>query len=76
MNIPQLPADKASHLIMGLLVFICVAFAFTPIWGLAAATAAGALKEYWDSKGNDCVEAWDFAATVAGGLLGFICTFI
>ena len=65
MNIPVLPADKANHLIMGLLIFIVVAFAFSPLVGLAASIAAGLLKEWWDSKGHGCVEFWDFLATAA-----------
>jgi len=75
MNIPQLPADKASHVLYGLLIF-CVFGLFSPIIGLCAAVVVGAAKEYWDSKGHGQVEFLDFAATACGGLLGFYCTYL
>ena len=75
MNIPQLPADKAGHLIAGLVVF-CVFGLFSPIHGLAAAIFVGALKEAWDSTGRGNVEVFDFLATAGGGAIGFGCTFL
>ena len=75
MNIPQLPADKAGHLIAGLVVF-CIFGLFSPIIGLCAAVAVGAAKEYWDSRGHGNVEFLDFLATAGGGAIGFYCTLI
>ena len=75
MNIPQLPADKAGHLIAGLVVF-CIFGLFSPVIGLCAAVVVGAAKEYWDSKGHGQVEFLDFAATAGGGILGFYCTYL
>jgi len=75
MNLPQLPADKASHVLYGMLIF-CVFGLFSPIIGLCAAIVIGAAKEYWDSKGHGHVEFLDFAATAGGGILGFYCTYL
>ena len=75
MNIPQLPADKAGHLIAGLVVF-CIFGLFSPIIGLCAAVVVGAAKEYWDSRGHGNVEFLDFVATAAGGAIGFYCTYL
>lgn len=75
MTIPQLPADKAGHLIAGL-AFFCVFALISPVAGLVAAVAVGAAKEAYDSTGRGNVEFLDFAATAAGGLVGFYCTFL
>ena len=75
MNIPQLPPDKAGHLIAGLVVF-CIFGLFSPTVGLAAAVFVGAAKEAWDSTGRGNVEVLDFLATAAGGAVGFYCTYI
>jgi len=75
MNLPQLPADKASHVLYGMLIF-CVFGLLSPIIGLCAAIVIGAAKEYWDSKGHGHVEFLDFAATAGGGILGFYCTYL
>lgn len=73
MPIPQLPPDKAGHLIAGLLVY-CVAGLASPTAGLAAAAVVGVLKEAYDSTGRGHVEFLDFMATAAGGAIGFYCT--
>ena len=75
MNIPQLPPDKAGHLIAGLVVF-CIFGLFSPIIGLCAAVVVGAAKEAGDSTGRGNVEVFDFLATVAGGAIGFYCTYL
>ena len=75
MTLPQLPPDKAGHLIAGLRVF-CVFGLFSPIAGLCAAAVVGVAKEYWDSRGHGQVEFLDFVATAAGGAIGFYCTFL
>ena len=77
-SLPQLPQDKANHLIYGLLMFMVM----TPFTGalLAVLTVAiiGALKEIIHDKlmGKGTPDFWDFVATAAGGALGFICTFL
>ena len=75
MAIPQLSADKAAHLIAGLVIYCLLAWA-SPAAGLIACVIAGALKEAWDSTGRGHVEFLDFVATVAGGGIGFYCTLI
>ena len=76
--IPQLPQDKANHLIYGLLMFMVM----TPFTGALLAVLAvaiiGALKEIIHDKlmGKGTPDFWDFVATAAGGILGFICTFL
>jgi hypothetical protein len=75
MNLPQLPADKASHVLYGMLIF-CVFGLFSPIIGLCAAVVVGAAKEAYDSTGRGNVEVWDFVATTCGGLFGFFCTYL
>lgn len=75
MTLPQIPADKAMHLLYGLACF-CVFALISPLVGLIAAIVVGAAKEAWDSTGRGNVEILDFVATAAGGLLGFYCTFL
>ena len=78
MSLPQLPQDKANHLIYGLLMFMVM----TPFTGalLAVLTVAiiGALKEIIHDKlmGKGTPDFWDFVTTAAGGALGFICTYL
>ena len=57
MNIPQLPADKAGHLIAGLVVF-CIFGLFSPIIGLGAAVVVGAAKEYWTAEATAMWSSW------------------
>jgi hypothetical protein len=73
MSLPQLPADKAMHIIYGLAIY-CVAALYSPLHGIAAAIAIDALKEIYDSTGRGHVEFMDFAATASGGAIGFYCT--
>ena len=71
MNLPQLPQDKANHLIYGLLIFILVHFFFGVVAGLLAGTVAAVAKEVYDKvsgKGNP--ELLDALATIAGAVLG------
>lgn len=72
MSLPQLPQDKANHVILGLLAFMAAGWV-NPLYGLAAAVLVGAAKEAWDATGRGCVEFKDFLATVAGGAAGFVC---
>ena len=64
-----IPKDKLLHFIAGALIVALCAF----VKGLApyawvAGVVAGALKEFYDSRGNGSVELLDFAATTAGAL--------
>jgi hypothetical protein len=63
-------ADKTVHFLSGYLIATIL-----PIpagYGLALAVMAAAGKEYWDSKGNGSPDILDFAATVSGGILGYL----
>jgi hypothetical protein len=75
MNLPQLPQDKANHLIYGLVIFILVHFFFGVSAGLLAGTVAAVAKEVYDKvsgKGNP--ELLDALATIAGAVLGALAT--
>lgn len=75
MMLPQLPQDKANHVLYGLLIFGVVGL-YSPLAGLIAAVVAAAAKEAWDATGRGHVEFLDFLATSAGGAAGFYCSFI
>ena len=76
-QLPQLPRDKANHVVYGLAVYLAVA----PFFGGAAATCAvvavAMLKEMidWRTK-TGTPEIFDFAATVVGGLAGLACSML
>ena len=61
--------DKLLHFIAGALIVALCAFVkgFAP-YAWVAGVVAGALKEFYDSRGNGSVEVLDFAATAAGAL--------
>lgn len=65
----SIPQDKLLHFIAGaLIVALCASVkAFAP-YAWVAGVIAGALKEFFDSRGNGSVELLDFAATTAGAL--------
>lgn len=65
----RIQQDKLLHFIAGaLIVALCASVkAFAP-YAWVAGVVAGALKEFYDSRGNGSVEALDFAATTAGAL--------
>lgn len=65
--------DKALHVIAGVVVFAVFQFV-SPLVGLLMATTAGVVKELYDSTGKGTVDVMDVVYTVAGGLLGFVCT--
>lgn len=64
-----IPKDKLLHFIAGALIVALCAFvkALAP-YAWVAGVVAGALKEFYDSRGNGSVEVLDFAATTAGAL--------
>lgn len=76
MTLPQLPHDKAMHVLYGLACF-CVFALISPVSGLVAAAFIGAAKEAWDRwTGKGHVEWLDFIATAFGGAVGFYCSFL
>lgn len=86
MMLPQLPQDKANHLVAGLAIF-CVVGLYSPVAGLVAAVICAAAKEASDAyinyratgsvfQGPHGFEFLDFLATSAGGAAGFYCTYL
>lgn len=67
-----IPADKLLHLQGGLILAMLITPLSNPYAGVVVALGVGAIKEWildaWILKGN--VEANDFYATVAGGVIG------
>ncbi|MDV7271411.1 hypothetical protein RYZ20_10915 [Thioclava sp. A2] len=64
--------DKVGHFAVGALIATGVGgLTGWPI-GFGLAVTAGLLKEAWDSEGHGHVEAMDFVATAAGGVLGAV----
>lgn len=76
MTLPQMPQDKANHLVYGLVIFAIAALVLSPLYALCLTVAAGAAKEALDATGRGQVELLDFVATSAGGGIGFYCTFL
>lgn len=68
--------DKKLHFITGLLLSLLVGAVWHPVAGLIASVIAGAAKEIYDSTGRGTVDALDFVATAAGGLIGFVAIFM
>ena len=64
-----IPQDKLLHFSAGALIVALCAFVkgFAP-YAWVVGVVAGALKEFYDSRGNGSVEVLDFAATTAGAL--------
>lgn len=65
--------DKQAHFLGGYALAVTVGF-FSPWVGLAAAVVAGAAKEGYDYKHptTHTADLKDLAATVLGGILGFL----
>jgi hypothetical protein len=73
----QVPADKANHFIYGLGLFISLTIARDPLFALALVVVVGIVKEVYDKvTGTGTPDFWDAVATAAGGLAGYICTFL
>lgn len=58
---------KCKHFIAGFIISL-VAGVFMPLLGVVIAMLAGAVKEWWDSRGHGTVEALDFIFTSFGAL--------
>jgi hypothetical protein len=73
----QIPADKANHFIYGLGLFIALTIARDPLFALALVVVVGIVKEVYDKvTATGTPDFWDAVATAAGGLAGYICTFL
>lgn len=70
----KLPHDKALHIIVGVLAYAVFHFVSSAV-GLIAATVAAVGKEVYDYANRDrhTPDVWDAVATLAGGLIGFVC---
>lgn len=67
--------DKRIHFACGFIISLVVGF-FLPLLGLFAGCVAGAIKEWWDSKGHGTVELMDFVFTSCGAVVALIPAFI
>lgn len=75
--LPQLPQDKANHVLYGLAGFLGVGLVFGAVAGVIFAALIGAAKEVYDrvtKKGTP--DVLDFVATAAGGVVGYLCTYV
>jgi len=70
----KLPHDKALHFIVGVLIYAAAHF-ISPAVGMIAVTVAAVGKEVYDYMNRDrhTPDAWDAVATIAGGVIGFVC---
>ena len=68
----KIPLDKQAHFLAGTTICLAVSLFFSPLIGLAAAVFAGMAKEVWDSMGFGTADRWDFVATAAGGVVGYV----
>ena len=59
--------DKHKHFVVGFAISLLVGI-FMPFLGLLVGIIAGAIKEWWDSKGHGKVELLDFLFTTIGAL--------
>lgn len=62
--------DKRKHFIAGVSMSIVIGI-LCPWLGLLLGCIAGAIKEWWDSKGHGTVELMDFVFTCIGSLVAF-----
>lgn len=72
--------DKGAHALGGLVIAQVVSLTLAHFFatetilpiaaGVAAATVAGFVKEWWDRHHNGTCDVKDFIATVVGGLIG------
>lgn len=61
--------DKRKHLLVGFLISLLIGV-YAGCWvGFVVGCLAGAIKEWWDSKGHGTVELMDFVFTMSGAIL-------
>lgn len=66
----KIPGDKIVHLLAGgVIALVTLLITENSFFAIMMATLLGAVKEWWDDKGNGKVEFNDFLATVIGGIL-------
>ena len=72
MNVPMLAQDKANHFVYASVLYVLSLVLFAPVYALGLVVAAGALKELYDKlSGTGTPDPWDFAASAAGGAVGY-----
>lgn len=73
----SIPADKVMHFACGTVLFAWCLLITTPILALALVAFAGVGKEIYDLMNDDIhtPDFWDAVATIAGGAVGFSCTY-
>ena len=59
--------DKLKHFIAGMVISLIFVWV-SPLAAILVVTFVGIAKEVYDSTGKGCVEGWDAAFTVFGGL--------
>jgi len=62
--------DKRKHFAVGFAISLVVGI-FIPWLGILSACIAGAIKEWWDSKGHGTPEWLDFISTCLGAVLAY-----
>ena len=68
--------DKRKHFYVGFVIALVVGVLFGALVGFVAVSLAGAIKEWWDSKGHGTVELMDFIFTMIGALCGALVALI
>lgn len=68
--------DKRKHFYVGFVIALVVGVLFGAWVGFVAGSLAGAIKEWWDSKGHGTVELMDFIFTMIGALCGALVALI
>lgn len=67
MNLPQLPQDKANHVVYGTMVYAIAVPFLGPLVSLIPVALVAIGKEVYDKKsGTGTPDVWDALATVAG----------
>lgn len=68
--------DKRKHFYVGFVIALVVGVLFGALVDFVAGSLAGAIKEWWDSKGHGTVELMDFIFTMIGALCGALVALI
>lgn len=77
MKLPQLPADKANHVVYGAVIAALGAVAVSPLVGAALCAGFAVAKEVADRvTNNGTPEFADAMATVAGGAVVVVPHFV
>lgn len=68
--------DKQKHLIVGFIISLFCGLCSHWSIGIAVASLAGAVKEFYDMTGRGTPEFADFVMTMVGGIIGGVFTVI